>query len=83
MTHYQSVYINFIKLTTSWIKITSKNENGVTIRLLSNMIGDADDKTNIPDELLSTNRQVSRLFKEIANSWSADKKLPSTQLYLK
>ena len=38
------------------------------MRLLSNMIGDADDKTNIPNELLSTNRQVLRLFKEFANS---------------
>ena len=58
----------------------SKNETDVVLRLSSNMIGNSDDNTNFPHELLLTNRQVANLRKAFANHTSADIKLSKTQL---
>ena len=44
------------------------------------MIGNSDDKTNFPHELLSTNRQVANLHKTFVNNSSTDIKLSKTQL---
>ena len=44
------------------------------------MIGSADDETNFPHKLLSTNRQVAYLRKAFANHTSTDIKLSKTQL---
>ena len=58
----------------------SKNETDVVLRLSSNMIGNSDDNTNFPHELLLTNRQVANLRKAFANHTSANIKLSKTQL---
>ena len=50
------------------------------MRLSSNMIGNSDDKTNFPHELLLTNRQVANLHKTFVNNSSTDIKLSKTQL---
>ena len=44
------------------------------------MIGDSNDKTNFPHELLLTNRQVSSICKAFANISSVDIKFSKTQL---
>ena len=44
------------------------------------MIGNSNDKTNFPQELLLTNRQVANLCKAFSNYLSADIKLSKTQL---
>ena len=44
------------------------------------MIGNSNDKTNFPHELLLTNRQVANLRKAFANHLSTDIKLSKTQL---
>ena len=44
------------------------------------MIGNYDDETNFPHELLLTNRQVANLRKAFANNSSTDIKLSQTQL---
>ena len=44
------------------------------------MIGNSDDKTNFPNELLLTNRPVANLRKAFANNSSTDIKLSKTQL---
>ena len=44
------------------------------------MIGDSNDKTNFPHELLLTDRQVSSIHKAFANNSSVDIKFPKTQL---
>ena len=44
------------------------------------MIGNSDDNTNFPHELLLTNRQVANLRKAFANHTSTDNKLSKTQL---
>ena len=40
----------------------------VVLRLSSNMIGNFDDQTNFPHELLLTNRQVANPCKAFANN---------------
>ena len=44
------------------------------------MIGNSDDETNFPHELLLTNRQVADLRKVFANYLSTDIELSKTQL---
>ena len=44
------------------------------------MIGDSNDKTNFPHELLLTNRQVSSIRKPFLNNSSVDIKFSKTQL---
>ena len=43
------------------------------------MIGDSNDQTNFPHELLLTNRKVAKLRKAFANHLSTDIKLSKTQ----
>ena len=57
-----------------------KNEAELVLRLSSNMIGNSDDETNFPNELLLTNKQVANLRKAFANNSSPDIKLSKSQL---
>ena len=50
------------------------------MRLSSNLIGNSDDKTSFIIELLSTNTQVTNIYKAFANYLSTDIKLSKTQL---
>ena len=50
------------------------------MRLSSNMIGNSDDETNFPHELLLNNRQVANLRKAFANNLSTNINLSKTQL---
>ena len=80
MTQYSSLNV---KLSNSQVnKLTSaiKNESEVVLTLSSNMIGDSNDKTNFPHELLLTNRQIPNLRKAFVNHLSTDIKLSKTQL---
>ena len=58
-----------------------KDENGVSLGLSSNMIGNSDDETKFPHKLLLTNRQVANLRKAFANCLSTDIKLSKAQLF--
>ena len=62
------------------MKAAIKNETKVVFRLSLNMIGDSNDKTNFPHELLLTDRQVSSIRKAFANNSSVDIKFSKTQL---
>ena len=44
------------------------------------MIGDSDDETNFPHELLLTGRQVFSILKAFSNNSSVDIKFSKTQL---
>ena len=57
-----------------------KNETEIVLRLSSNMIGNSNDETNFPHELLLTNREVANLCKVFANNSSTHTKLTKTQL---
>ena len=72
-----------VKLSNSQLsklKSAIKNETDVVLRLSSNMIGNSNDNTNFPHELLLTNRQVANIRKAFAKHTSTDIKLSKTQL---
>ena len=64
----------------SKLKSSIKNETNVVLRLSSNMIGNSDDNTNFPHELLLTNRQGTNLRKAVAKNTSIDIMLSKTIL---
>ena len=80
MTQYNSVNVKLSNSQLNKLKSAIKNETDVVLRLSSNMIGNSDDKTNFPHELLLTNRQVANLRKSFAKHTSTDIKLSKTQL---
>ena len=62
MTQYNSLNVKLSNSQLNKLKSAIKNESEVVLRLSSNMIGDSNDKTNFPHELLLTNRQVANLL---------------------
>ena len=75
MTQYNSLNVNLSNSQLNKLKSAIKNETDVVLRLSSNMIGNSDDNTNFPHELLLTNRQVSNLRKAFSKNTSTDIKL--------
>ena len=78
MTPYNSLNVKLSNSQLDKLKSAEENETEVVLRLSSNTIGD--DETNIPHELLLTNRQVPNLRKAFANYLSADIKLSKSQI---
>ena len=79
MTQYNRLNTKLSNSQLNKLKPAIKNENDV-VRLSLNMIGDSNDKTNFPHELLLTDRQVSSFRKAFSNNSSADLKFSKTQL---
>ena len=80
MTRYNRVNVKLSRPQLNKLKAAIQNENDVVITLSPNMIGDSNDKTNFPHELLLTERQVSSICKAFANNSSVDIKFSKTQL---
>ena len=80
MTQYNSLNVKVSNSQLSKLKAAIKNENDVVLRISSNMVGNSNDNTNFPHELLLTNRQVENICKAFANHLSTDIKLSKTQL---
>ena len=80
MTQYNSLNVKLSNSQLNKIKSSIKNENDVVLRISSNTIGNSNDNTNFPHELLLTNRQVANIRKAFANHSSIDIKLSKTQL---
>ena len=59
--------VNLSNLQLNKLNLAIKNETEVVLRLLSNMIGNSDDKTNFSHKLLLTKRKVANLRKAFAN----------------
>ena len=79
MTQYNSLNLKLLNSQLSKLKSAIKNETDVNLRLSSNMIGNSDDNTNFPHELLLTNMQVANLRKAFAKNTSLDIMLSKTQ----
>ena len=58
MTQYNSLNVKLSNSQLSKLKSAIKNEKDVVLRLSSNMVGNSNNNTNVPHELLLTNRQV-------------------------
>ena len=80
MTRYNSLNVKLSNLQLNKLKSSIKNETDVVLRISSNMVGNSNDNTNFPHELLLTNRQVANIRKAFANHSSTDIKLSKTQL---
>ena len=80
MTQYDSLNVKLSNAQLSKLKSAIKNENDVILRISSNMVGNSNDNTNFPHELLLANRQVEDIRKAFANHLSTDIKLSKTQL---
>ena len=72
MTQYNSLNVKLSNSQLSKLKSAIKNENDVVLRISSNMVGNSDDNTNFPRELLLTNRQVENIRKAFGNHLSTD-----------
>ena len=80
MAQYNRVNVKLSNSQVSKLKSAIKNETDIVIRLPPNMIGDSNDETNFPHELLLTDRQVSSIRKAFSNNSSVDIKFSKTQL---
>ena len=80
MTQYNSLNVKLSNSQLNKPKSSIKNETDVVLRISSNMVGNSNDDTNFPHELLLTNRQVANIRKAFANDSSTDIKLSKTQL---
>ena len=78
MTEYNSLNVKLSNSQLSKLKSAIKNENDVVLRLSSNMVGNSNDNTNFPHELLLTNRQVVHIRKAFTKNTSTDIKLSKT-----
>ena len=80
MTQYNSLNVKLSNSQLNKPKSTIKNETEVVLRISSSMVGNSNDNTNFPHELLLTNRQVANIRKAFAKNTSIDIKLSKTQL---
>ena len=79
MTQYNSLNVKLSNSQLSRLKLSIKNETDVVLRISSNIVGNSNDNTNFPHELLLTNRQVANIRKAFAKNTSTDIKLSKTQ----
>ena len=70
MTHYNSLNVKLSNSQLNKLKSAIKNKTEIVLRLSSNMIGNSNDETSSPHELLLTNGQVANLRKAFANNSS-------------
>ena len=80
MTQYNSLNVKLSNSQLNKLKSSIKNEADVVLGISSNMVGNSNDNTNFPHELLLTNRQVANIRKAFAKHSSTDIKLSKTQL---
>ena len=58
MTQYNSLNVKLSNSQLRKLKSAVKNDNDVVLGISSNMVGNSNDNTNFPHELLLTNRHV-------------------------
>ena len=79
MIQYNTLNTNLtnseLKKLKSWIKSGTE----VTLNLSSKLIGNSNNETNFPHNLLLTDMEVSRICKVFANASSANTKLSKTK----
>ena len=80
MTQYNSLNVKLSNSQLTKLKSSIKNETDVVLRMSSNMVGNSNDNTNFPHELLLINSQVENICKAFAKNTSTDIKLSKTQL---
>ena len=74
MTHCNTLNCNLSNSQFNKFKTEMKKGIQVTLKLLSNLVGDSNNETDFSHKLLLTDTQVSRICKVLANGWSANMK---------
>ena len=67
MTQYSSLNVKLSNSQLNKLKSSIKNKTDVALRISSNMVGNSNNNTNFPHELLLTNRQAANIRKDFAN----------------
>ena len=63
MTQYNSLNVKLSNSQLNKLKSLIKNETDVVLRISSNMVGDSNDNTNFPNELLLTKDKLQIFVK--------------------
>ena len=63
MTQHNSLNVKLSNSQLNKLKSSIKNETDIVLRISSNMVGNSNDNTNFPHELLLTNTQVAIFVK--------------------
>ena len=71
MTQYKALNVKLSNSQLNKLKSRIKNGTEITLKILSNVIGNSNDENNLPHRLLLTNTQVSRLREAFENNSSA------------
>ena len=80
MTRYNSLNVKLSNSQLNKLKSSIKSKTDVVLRISSNMVGNSNDNTNFPNELLLTNKQVANIRKAFPKNTSIDIKMSKTQL---
>ena len=80
MTQYNSLNVKLSNSQLNKLKSSIKNETDLVLRISSNMVGNSNNNTNFPNELLLANRQVANIRKAFTKNTSTDIKVSKTQL---
>ena len=80
MTQYNSLNVKLSNSQLNKLKSAIKNGTDVVLKLSLNIIGNSEEETNFPHNLLLTNRQVTTLPKAFVNHTSTYIKLSKAQL---
>ena len=80
MNQYSSLNVKLSNSQLNKLKSSIKNETDLVLKIPSNMVGNSNDNTNFPHELLLTNRQVANIPIAFAKNTATDIKLSKTQL---
>ena len=81
MTQYNTLNVKCSNSQVNRLKSGIKNGTEVTLKILSNVVGDSNDENNFLHKLLLTNTQVSKLSKAFPNNSSGNIKLSKTQFH--
>ena len=81
MTQYNTLNIKLSNSQLNKLKSGIKNNNEVTLKISSHVVGDSNDENNFPYKLFLTNTQVSKLRKIFPNNSSANVTLSKTRLH--
>ena len=80
MTQYNSLNVKLSNSQLNKPESSIQNETDFVLRISSNMVGNSNDNTNFPHELLLTNRQVANLRKAFADHLLTNIKFSKAQL---
>ena len=78
MTYYNTLNVKLSNPKLNKLKLEIQKETKVTSFFSSNFVGDSNDETNFPHELLVANTHVLRFRKVFATVSSANIKLTKT-----